>query len=743
MTFGLPLFLIATLAGIIPVLIHMINRQKAVTMPFSTLRFLRVSVQRTRRRKRLHDVLLLLVRMAVLVLVAVGLARPAVTSLESFLSRANTAVVVVLDNSLSMGTQVQGQTRYDAATHAVEQLLNRLHDGDEVALLPTSGPLSPAQEQLYHQQEVVRQALAECRLSGERADLAARLRRAHELLEKADAPNKEIYVISDMQAVGWEGLKPTSESKDAPATKIPVVLIDVHQADVPNVAIRSVDLHGVVPVAGLPLPVNVEVFNAASVAQQKHVELMIDGVREAISPALSLEPNGIARHTFTVTLRRAGVHQGEVKLSGADGLAADDQRSFGLVVDPKIRVAIVKPRRHEIASLDESFYLEQALGLDPRDGWAIQATALTADALASEPLAEYAVIFCVNLSAQELASAARLRDYALNGGHLVWISGTNVDPAEYNALHAQLNEQLLPGPLDSVRSPPPEKPDGWNIASLDTEHPALKGLGEPASLYQSVLVYKHIRFRDVAEPSARVLARLNDGEPLLIERAIGSGTVMMLGTGAHIDWTNLPIRPLFLPLLARLTFHFAGADSAGSQLIAGTPWTVPLEGERQPVDVEITRPDGQTFRVSSEGQQTQTVRYADTHELGVYRLRTVTAARPRELIQAVNTDPLEADPVRLSEAELRTRFGTQPVEFCSELNDLGSTIQRLREGHSLWELFLTLVLIGLVLETLIANRLSSAPETSSNSRPVVGVVTPMEKPDTAPNPEIELLSRRG
>ena len=35
-------------------------------------------------------------------------------------------------------------------------------------------------------------------------------------------------------------------------------------------------------------------------------------------------------------------------------------------------------------------------------------------------------------------SAARLRDYALSGGHLVWISGANIDPAEYNALHAQL-----------------------------------------------------------------------------------------------------------------------------------------------------------------------------------------------------------------------------------------------------------------------------------------------------------------
>ena len=114
MTFAAPLFLIAALAGAIPVVLHLIHRQKAVEVRFSTLRFLRISVQRTRRRKYIDDVGLLLVRVAALLLIALGLARPAVTSLKSLWGQgAKTAVAIVLDNSASMGTMDNGKPRFD------------------------------------------------------------------------------------------------------------------------------------------------------------------------------------------------------------------------------------------------------------------------------------------------------------------------------------------------------------------------------------------------------------------------------------------------------------------------------------------------------------------------------------------------------------------------------------------------------------------------------------------------------
>ena len=68
MTFAAPLFLMAALAAAIPVILHMINRQQAKNLPFPTLRFLKISAEKTRRRKRIHDLLLMLLRAAVLLL---------------------------------------------------------------------------------------------------------------------------------------------------------------------------------------------------------------------------------------------------------------------------------------------------------------------------------------------------------------------------------------------------------------------------------------------------------------------------------------------------------------------------------------------------------------------------------------------------------------------------------------------------------------------------------------------------
>ena len=157
--------------------LHMINRQKAKDLPFSTLRFLRISVQKTRRRKRIHDVFLLLMRIVLLLLLALGLAKPTVTSLGSLLGvGARSAVAIILDNSASMGMIDQDRLRLETAVNAAGQILDEWQSGDEVVLLPTNGPPLTDQDRLERTPEKPRQMLPQCRVSYQRADLAVKLR---------------------------------------------------------------------------------------------------------------------------------------------------------------------------------------------------------------------------------------------------------------------------------------------------------------------------------------------------------------------------------------------------------------------------------------------------------------------------------------------------------------------------------------------------------------------------------------
>ena len=118
-------------------------------------------------------------------------------------------------------------------------------------------------------------------------------------------------------------------------------------------------------------------------------------------------------------------------------------------------------------------------------------------------------------------------------------------------------------------------------------------------------------------------------------------------------------------------------------------------------------------------------RYAETHEAGVYLVRVPDQNPPGQMAFAVNIDPAESDPATLADPRAPPRFGTRPLLVCEGPERLAETMQHLREGTSLWEWFLSAVLIGLVLEVFLANRRSGTgrgPRGNQggwcNSRPV-------------------------
>lgn len=703
MGFTAPIFLWAALAGLIPVVLHLVNRQKAPVMPFSTLRFLQQSVQRTRRRKRLHDASLLLFRVAALALIAVALARPTMSRLHQlFGGTSSTAMAIVLDNSASMSRIDERGSRWPTAQQAVEQLLDLAGESDSAALLVTCGPPLAQAQQLYRNQEVLRQSLGAVALSYERADLPSAIHQASRLLSESDAANKEIYVVTDMQQTSWESAQAKrSETKDSPKADAPIVVVNVQQSPKPNAAITEVELLSAAPVTGTLLQARVTIQGDATVPLERHIELYLDGKQYDTSPTLAIDAKGAAQHAFDFTFARPGLHRGELRLGGEDACARDDRLYFAVDVNPHLSVGIIQPEIHEIDYLDDAFYLRRALDPGVGKSWAIRATSLPLAEVVGQSLGEFAVVYCVNAPALTPDAAQHLMNYVNAGGHLVWVCGDNVDPVNYNAMNERVGGKLLPARLGLVEEPPTDQPDGWNIGWLDAQQPALAPLTEPASLYQTVIIRKQVQQIIPPEsPAVAVMARLNDGQPLLSRRAVENGSVMMLGSSLHVDWTNLPLRPLFLPLIARLTFHLADARAAQPELTAGAPLNMRLNPTSEAV--EITSPDGGSVRMDAPADHQ--FHFAETYNVGVYRMQLIDTVRSRRLGFTVNGDAAEVDSATVSQHELLEKLGPRPVVFCDHPSDLAETVRRLREGESLWELFLLAVLAALVAETFVGNR---------------------------------------
>jgi hypothetical protein len=707
MTFLAPVFLFATLAGAVPVLLHLIHRQNARTVPFSTLRFLYLSVQRTRRRKYLEDIGLLLARVSLLVLLALGLSGPVLTAFRG--QGAASAVAIVLDNSGSMTTTDDVLPRFDLAQERVHRILGRLTDRDAVGLFPTGGPPGSDLNQIFRTPEPVAQAVTHVQAGAERADLAATIRRAEEALRKEEAADRTVFVVTDNQALAWENAKSGEPPNKDAGPPIPLVVVDVHGPPRLNLALKSLAVSSPAPVVGAPVSVRAELVNVSDVAQEAHLALVLDGTRESVSATLELGPRGSVTHEFHVRPTAPGLHRGEVRLVETDACPADNVLAFAVTLDPRIPVAIVTERRHEIAYADDAFYLEQALGSSTADAGAFRVTRWTAAELASASLAGQAVVFCVNLPCPDTDTARRLIDYVEGGGHLVWTCGPAVDAQAYNARDAEHQGRLLPAALTTTRTPAADHPESGRLGTLDREHPALAPLAEPASLLRSVLVYTRMGIESAGRPEARVLARLDDGEALLVEHQQGAGSVLLLGTSVHADWTNLPLKPLFLPLLARLTFHLAGLGSEGRHATVGTPLEIPLEPPARGVaEIEIVRPDGEILRQHAPDAKDRTYRYEDTFAPGVYAIRQVDPPTTRSLTYAVQPDPLESAPAMLDRDAVEARFHGRTFRYCGPGDDLAGLVRELREGRPLGDGFLLIAIGLLVLEAFLAARRNPA-----------------------------------
>ena len=719
MTFAVPLFLTAALAGLIPVILHMIHRQQAKHLPFSTLRFLRISAEKTRRRRRIHDVFLMLLRVAALVFTALALAGPTVTHLKALFGGGSTAVAIVLDNSASMGHIDADAVRFETAKKAAAQIVEQFRDGDQLALYITCGKPFAGQGVLERSVDQANQTLANVKLSYERADVASQTVAAREVLAKAEAANKQLFIISDFQATSWDKLRKGRSSPQPAAAKpqdeqqrkldeAAIVIVDCHRRPKPNVAVLSVAIEAAVPVAGLPITCSAELFNGGAQPESRIAELYLDGAKEGLSPSLTVPPGGRIRHDFLFRFKSGGFHRGEVRLVGDDGCRLDDRRFFAMTVDQAIPIALVENQRHEIPYLDDAYYLERALRPGRSGDWALRVTSLTARQLSGEPLGNYKVLYLVNLPAPDDETAARLKTYAEQGGHLFWIAGDNVKPDEYNLMNERAGGRLLPCRLGAVRAVQPgDARDSWRINFLDKNHRALRPFTDPASLYEKTLIYRQVQLTaDAGDRTAAVLARVDDGEPLVMQKRVDRGSTTFLGVAAQLEWSNLPLRPLFAPLFAKFTFELAGAEQGRREGSCGAPLTLRFDDQIRPLAVEILTPGGETIRRSVDPAGDGEFRFADTREVGVYALRLLQTVSAQQFGYSVNIDPDELASPRMDRKGLSAMFTGAPLLFAENPDDLTDVFDLLRKGRSLWSPMLAAVLILLVFETLVSNRLT-------------------------------------
>jgi Aerotolerance regulator N-terminal len=704
LTFLNPAFLWGALAASIPVIIHLINRRRARVVRFPAVKFVLRSERRVARKYRVKQWLLLALRTLILFLLTTALAEPVLQPNAGDFAEINQAraVVLIVDNSMSMAYQTAGATAWVLAKEVSELILQELRPQDQGVILALVSPNDPPPA-LSGDRARLTQLLAELSQTQQSGGFVLPFQRAYALLRASEAPKKEIVVVTDHTRSPWVGFEPATLKVIDPQVQVTVIAVGP-TGGASNATVREVRMDQRAVVAGVRTKLTASIVNFGTAdRKQMPVRLLVDG-KTLDQRLLDLPKGGTTEVAFDVSFDQPGYREGTITLA-SDNLPVDDLFYFSVRVRKALRVLLIDgdPRTTLVAS--ETFYLMHALNPERayRPG-PILPRVVPVEETERLRLGEFDVIMLANVRNLSAGLRARLMDFVNQGGGLWWFLGHQVDPAVYNRNLFDTPTRLLParlGPrLDRLEAHPVA------LQSQDASHPVLKPFIERG---QDALAGVRVRRLFSTEmtslpPSTRVLLALPDGRPLLLEGAIGQGRVLLLTSTGDVDWNELAVTTGYLPLIQSGVAYLARRE-VQERLAADTrlphPIIVQLSDRQQETLVTIADPQGKEtgfFPQEVDGQRQ--IQSPATELAGFYRMRIGQEVG----LVAVNTPLEESDVTAVHPDELREKFPGTPFAFVEW--ERGHPIRPPQvQPTSLAGWFLIGLLALMLVEGVFANRL--------------------------------------
>ena len=508
-----PFYLLGAAAAGIPILIHMVHKKRAQRVLFPTIRFLKASNERTSRRQKIQDLLLLLMRILLLILLAMALAQPFLGRRRWGAGRGIRAVIL-LDNSYSMGTVHEGTARFKTAKDLAAVAVDALPDGAQAALMLAAPPHGHPPPMLTDDRERLRRDILKAPLSQARADLTAAVARAYDLLlDPAHiAPTLEVYVLTDLQRNAWPAPPPDEATK--PRKVEPnLVVVDCGREDYRNLAISDLLVRAGARVRARPVTLQAKVHNYSPKTVAVNTTLYVDRTKQA-NQQIEIPGNLTATASFSHVFADAGIHTGWVQIDD-DSLAVDNRRDFCIEIQHHIPALLLREEVAGLPQLDPAFFINKALdpfGDDAAQARSLVQTTVTGLAqLSHDLLKEHKVVVLVDPGGLRPSQIAILRRYVRNGGRLVIFCGPSVRPTDLNAL---LNADDPANALMAltVREPAVgvvDRRDYKSLIGLDYDHTAIRGF-KGIRLPNTVKVYNYAPVEVPDDSPTRLLIQLSD-----------------------------------------------------------------------------------------------------------------------------------------------------------------------------------------------------------------------------------------
>lgn len=662
MSFLSPWVLAGLAAVAIPIVIHLLNKFRVKTTDWAAMKLLMDSVRREEKRVKMDDLLLLILRCAMIAIAVLAFARPVLKGIGSNDdSGGPVAAVILLDNSASMGRMEGATQRFDLAKQEIRTWLDGLHSRSEVAMILASQvPVSLIAEPV-NDPSLLKKALDEADLSDKGSDLQQALGQAIDALRQVDDRPKEIRLYTDAQRSALRDPETLKRlAREHPEIAIRPFVIG--SAEDGNLGIVSLEASGGIPSTATPVRFHAKVLNAGN-AEVKDLALAftVDGKTPAGSVTFAKIAAGeTAEADIEIEISEAGPHSITAELP-TDSLAADNRRS--------VAVDVARRRDVVLASDDgqapSALYLAKALAPVSADKagqyFLAPLPATTADLPqmlnAGDGDLPFAVFLCeASVISPELAEA--LDGYVNKGGNLVIMPGAQSEVERWQA--SPTLAVLLPAKLSAAAELDPDAP-GKSWQGKDFVHPVSRFWNDPANGKLASVTFSK-RFPLVAGGAgSEVILAFSDGTPSVIEARHGEGSVVLFSFPLSPEWSNLPLHPSCVPFFQRFMGYLDRQSQGSLNLQPGEMFRMACAPEAAGKSFTVKMPGEDEARSAGEvssASDGSLLRYEDTWRAGAYE---VAIDGEHVATFAVQLDPEESQLDPISAEDLK-QWTTAPRE---------------------------------------------------------------------------------
>jgi hypothetical protein len=674
-----PLFLAAAAAIVIPIVVHLRRRETRDAIQFPSLMFLRRIPHRTTSRRRIHHWPLLLMRILALILIASAFARPLLKKDDPKRAASNTPareIVIMIDKSYSMGVG----DRFEQAKKIALDTIAALRADDRATIVAFDANartlIDPTADK-----STLRSLISELKVSDAGTRYAPAIKVAANVLDASPLQVRDALLISDMQRIGWDA---------DPSAKLPAGVtlrtIAVTSPGAANLAIASLDVKRTVEAGRERVtPVARVVSRGDAAATNIRLSLELDG-RPEQTRQFNIGADGAATIEFSA-IPITGPIRAVVRLPD-DAVPADNERNAILAPERAVRVLV------QGSSASANLYAVRALALakDP-----VFLVTERTGALAAADLKEKNVVVLNDVAVPAGAAGARLKELVENGGGLVVAVGEQASAVRHNDIAGALLPARATGIADQART------GGVPFGTFERSHPVFDVFRAPRSGdLLAARFYRHARLDELPRDSAvratsDVLARFGDGGAALLERRVGAGRVVMFAAGLDNYWSDLPLQPVYLPMLHRMLLYAAGWKQASAAHIIGDAVAI------DPGDYVVVSPRSRRITLSSQHP------VLPLEERGFYEVRDASRAGTVVSTIASNVYVAESDLTPLNASELASSVQVAATGLRATRETPVATPVEREHRQSLWWYLMVLGFALLAVETVVSNRLSRRP----------------------------------